>query len=104
MATIEASRHAQYKLVELYAEANAMYARLAAMGDHWHHILAKYLGGPGNGLQSRLPAAYHQFITNAQRVYYGFGQGTRLSPDEWMRMLVEVHTRYPLPLIPGAFR
>jgi len=104
LAVIEASRQAWYKLVDLYSEAEVMYPRMVGMGNAWHHILSKYLGGPASGLQARLPAPYHQFIANAIREIEAYGLGTRLQPDQWLKMLVDVHTRYPLPLLPGAWR
>ena len=61
-----------------------------------HHITPKYLGGPVTGPLSRIPAAYHQLITNAFRNLWPYASGLP-SEEELANIMQQVYTQYPLP-------
>jgi hypothetical protein len=65
-----------------------------------HHFWPLYLGGPPNGQTFRLPAAYHQLITNAFRRRYPYGQG-KPSEKEAREIMMEVYSQYPIPQLIG---
>jgi hypothetical protein len=81
----------------LAREAETLYPKLAAKAPQLHHVIPKYLGGPKDGLLVRLPAAYHQMITNAFRALVPYGQRIQLTVEEVQRILQQVYSKYPLP-------
>ena len=78
------------------ANAAGRWPKLAKKADQWHHIVPKYLGGAKKGLRVRIPAAYHQEITNAFRKAWAYAQG-KPDPEDLQRVLREVHSACPLP-------
>jgi RHS repeat-associated protein len=85
---------AQYdNLVEM---AKQLYPKLANLKDQLHHILPKYLGGDPNGPLCKIPAAYHQMITNAFRNLVPYGGGP-ISPADQQAVMNQVYSQYPLP-------
>ena len=81
------------KVVE---EAKALYPKLAGLKDQLHHICPKFLGGDPNGPLSKIPAAYHQLITNLFRALAPYG-GPTPSPQQTQEIMQKVYTTYPLP-------
>jgi RHS repeat-associated protein len=98
-AIIDITKTAMYDLAILAEEAQVLYPRLANMAAQWHHIIPKYLGGAANGLMVRIPAAYHQLITNAFRAEYAYGQALPTA-ERLMQIVINVYSRYPIPLLP----
>jgi RHS repeat-associated protein len=83
------------KIDRLTAEAEELYPKLAGkLNDH--HIIPKYLGGAKNGATSRIPAAYHQLITNEFRRLAPYGQNAPTG-DALIEVLKAVYSTYPLP-------
>ncbi|HEV2472181.1 MAG TPA: hypothetical protein VGS41_05915, partial [Chthonomonadales bacterium] len=64
-----------------------------------HHITPKYLGGAADGPTVELDAAYHQWITNAFRREFPYGQKPPGAADLG-RIMGNVYRRFPLP--PGT--
>ncbi len=81
------------KIAELTAEAEKLYPKLAGKFQ-LHHIIPKYLGGTADGTLSRIPAAYHQRITNAFRELAPYGQKFNGSLE---KLLETIYKRFPLP-------
>jgi YD repeat-containing protein len=77
------------------AEAEEKYPGKAGKFEN-HHIEPKYLGGAASGPTVRIPAAYHQAITNEFRALAPYGQ-PRLPPGELGRIMNMVYGKYPLP-------
>jgi RHS repeat-associated protein len=83
------------RIDRLTAEAEDLYPKLAGkLNDH--HIIPKYLGGAKNGATSRIPAAYHQLITNEFRRLAPYGQKLPTG-DALIEVLKAVYSTYPLP-------
>jgi RHS repeat-associated protein len=82
----------------LIAAAEKQYPTKAGHWE-WHHYIPIYLGGDPQGTQYQIPAAYHQYITNEFRKWWGYGKG---KPDlAYLRyILVQVYEKYPIP--PGS--
>ena len=55
------------------AEAERLYPGKVGQYEE-HHFWPRYLGGPANGKSFRLPASYHQLITNAFREQHPYGR------------------------------
>jgi RHS repeat-associated protein len=66
------------------------------VGFELHHIIPKYLGGAVNGLKARIPAAYHQLITNEFRHLWPYGSGVP-SAEKLGQILKAVYSKLPLP-------
>jgi hypothetical protein len=66
----------------------------------WHHFWPRYLGGPADGPRYRLPAGYHQLITNAFREKHGYGvpPPSRARAEE---IMMEVYAQFPIPQLIG---
>ena len=77
--------------------AKAKYPRKASRTDECHHNCPKYLGGDPNGPTTRIPAAYHQEITNAFRRAWDYGSGKVPSAAQLDEILRYVYSRFPLP-------
>jgi RHS repeat-associated protein len=80
----------------LTADAEKAYPKLAGKLQD-HHIIPQYLGGAKDGATSRIPAAYHQLITNEFRALAPYGQKIQRSAEEVGRILQQVYSKYPLP-------
>jgi hypothetical protein len=65
-----------------------------------HHFFPVYLGGQENGPTYRLPAAYHQLVTNAFRRLHPYG---RPKPQAWevQSFMLQVYSEYPIPQLVG---
>jgi hypothetical protein len=90
-------------LRERYARATAEAERLypGKVGRYeWHHFWPMYLGGPADGPRFRLPAGYHQLITNAFRDQYAYGR-PKPSPEDARIIMMEVYSQYPIPQLIG---
>ena len=79
---------------KLAKEAEALYPKLAAKADQLHHITPKYLGGAAVGPLVKLPAAYHQLITNAFRSEWAYGQG-KPSAAQLQQIMATVKAKLP---------
>jgi len=84
------------KVETLTADAEKAYPKLAGKFQE-HHIIPKYLGGAKDGETVRLPAAYHQLITNEFRKLAPYGQSIERSAQEVGNILQQVYSTYPLP-------
>jgi hypothetical protein len=63
---------------------------------HNHHIIPKFLGGDPNGESVRIPAAYHQQITNLFReLGGGYGRPTA-DPTDIPDIIEEVYRQFPI--------
>ena len=91
------------KIKRLVAEANRAFPKKAARPDEWHHIHPKYLGGPASGRQVRIPAAYHQRITNAFREAAPYGRA-RPAASQVKRIMNDVYRKYPISGFPQRGR
>ena len=80
---------------KLFKEAEKEYPKKAGKLED-HHVDPKYMGGPKNGITSKIPAPYHQKITNAFRDLHKYGKG-KLSQDERNRIMKKVYSKLPLP-------
>jgi len=83
-------------LKKLYKQAEKEFPKKVGKPDELHHVAPKYLGGPSNGELVKIPAAYHQKITNAFRAIRGYGKGP-VSDAERSRIMAEVYKKLPLP-------
>ena len=79
----------------LMEEAQQAYPKKT--GWEWHHIWPKYIGGPGDGPRVHLPAAYHQWVTNAFRRAWAYGQGIWPNAQELAEIMAQVYGEFPLP-------
>ncbi|MGA8035562.1 MAG: RHS repeat-associated core domain-containing protein [Candidatus Acidiferrales bacterium] len=81
---------------EVTAEAEKLYPKLAGKFQN-HHIEPKYLGGAADGATARIPAAYHQLITNEFRALAPYGQQIQRTAEEVASIMKAVYSKYPLP-------
>jgi RHS repeat-associated protein len=81
--------------LNLIEEAAAAYPKKS--GIEWHHYIPLYLGGPKSGRMVELPAAYHQYITNAFRKYWEYGQGEFPNPATLRQIMDKVYRQFPIP-------
>jgi YD repeat-containing protein len=102
IAEQNAAESAGFKTVDEYrafqaanAEAAARYPSKVGRFDD-HHVDPKYLGGAANGRVVRIPAPYHQLITNEFRSLAPYGSGARV-PGELGRIIDLVYGKYPIP-------
>ncbi len=65
-----------------------------------HHFWPLYLGGPKDGQTYRLPADYHQLVTNAFRGRHPYGQPAP-SPERARDIMMKVYSEYPIPQLIG---
>jgi RHS repeat-associated protein len=75
--------------------AKELYPKLAKIPDQLHHVIPKYLGGDPDGALARIPAAYHQLITNYFRQLWPYGQAAP-SEDQLNQMLDKVYAKLPI--------
>jgi hypothetical protein len=86
---------------KLKAEAEQRYPDKRGKYEE-HHFFPVYLGGKENGPTYRLPAAYHQFLTNAFRQRWPYGGGRRKpEPEEAQRIMLKVYSELPIPQLIG---
>jgi len=85
------------KIEKLTGEANELYPKLAEKADQLHHVIPKYLGGAPDGELAKIPAAYHQLITNAFRTLAPYGQAVSRTAEEVTNIVKQVYSMYPLP-------
>jgi RHS repeat-associated protein len=84
-------------LASAYREAEEVYPKLAGKTWQLHHLIPKYLGGAEDGVRSRIPAAYHQLITNAFRELAPYGQRIKPTAEALADIMKQVYTQFPLP-------
>jgi RHS repeat-associated protein len=84
------------KIGTITADAEKLYPKLAGKFQE-HHIIPQYLGGAKDGATARIPAAYHQLITNEFRALAPYGQKIQRTAEEVGRILQQVYSKYPLP-------
>jgi hypothetical protein len=58
--------------------------------------MPKFAGGPANGTQYEINAAYHQVITNEFRQQLGYGKGP-YDPVKVYEVMLQVYENYPIP-------
>jgi len=94
---------AEHLLRERYwkwkAEAERLYPGKVGLYEE-HHFWPQYLGGPPNGKTFRVPAPYHQLITNAFREQHPYGRPTP-SVEEAQGIMLKVYSKYPIPQLIG---
>jgi hypothetical protein len=84
---------------ELQEFAEGLYPKLVDKAAQLHHIIPKYLGGPTSALNDlvvRIPAAYHQLITNGFRDAWPYGQGVAPSAEQLNEILTTIYTNFPI--------
>lgn len=96
-AAIEQTLRERY--VRAKAEAEAKYPGKVGLYQ-WHHFWPRYLGGPADGPMFRLPAGYHQLITNAFREQYAYGR-PRPNAEDAQAIMMKVYAQYPIPQLIG---
>ena len=84
-------------VVNLIKLAEKKYPKYAGQ-YHNHHIIPVFLGGSPFGPTIRIPAAYHQLITNEFRSYgFGYNRGKGMPKHEdLLRIIKEVYSKYPI--------
>jgi hypothetical protein len=65
-----------------------------------HHFFPVYLGGKADGVTYRVPAAYHQLITNAFREKRPYGLG-KPPAQEAQNIMLKVYSEFPIPQLIG---
>ncbi|WNG52087.1 hypothetical protein F0U60_54260 [Archangium minus] len=65
-----------------------------------HHFWPRYLGGGADGPTYRLPAPYHQLLTNAFRARWAYGRHTP-TPEEARQIMMKVYAELPIPQLIG---
>ncbi|HEV2473451.1 MAG TPA: hypothetical protein VGS41_12335, partial [Chthonomonadales bacterium] len=83
---------------DLVEQAKQAYPNKADF-EEFHHITPQYLGGARNGPTIQINAAYHQWITNAFRAEWSYGQALP-EAGRLREILNSVYEQYPLP--PGV--
>ena len=84
------------KIAQLTTDAEKLYPKLAGKLQD-HHVIPQYLGGAKDGATARIPAAYHQLITNEFRKLAPYGQSIQRGAAEVGRIVQEVYSKFPLP-------
>ena len=84
---------------KLKAEAEQRYPDKVGLYQE-HHFWPRYLGGPATGKTFRVPAPYHQLITNAFREKHPYGL-PRPSEARAKQIMLEVYLEYPIPQLIG---
>ena len=85
------------KIEKLTSKAKELYPKLAEKAAQLHHVIPKYLGGAKDGALVKIPAAYHQLITNAFRTLAPYGKGISRTAEEVTNIVKQVYSKYPLP-------
>lgn len=80
-------------------EAQAHYPN--STGYQEHHFVPLYLGGTSGGVTYRLPAAYHQAITQEFRRLWPYGQRDKPNPAQLLEIMIKVYSKYPIPHLVG---
>jgi hypothetical protein len=83
----------------LKAEAERLYPGKVGQYEE-HHVWPLYLGGLPDGPKFRVPAPYHQFITNAFRRQWNYGKG-KPNEQEAKQIMLKVYSEYPIPQMIG---
>ena len=65
-----------------------------------HHFFPVYLGGKVDGVTYRVPAPYHQLITNAFREKRPYGLG-KPPAQEAQNIMLKVYSEFPIPQLIG---
>jgi len=65
-----------------------------------HHFFPVYLGGKADGVTYRVPAPYHQLITNAFREKRPYGLGAPPA-QEAQNIMLKVYSEFPIPQLIG---
>jgi hypothetical protein len=81
------------------AEAERLYPGKVGLYQE-HHFWPIFLGGLRNGKTFRLPAPYHQLITNAFREEHPYGRPPP-GVEEARRIMLKVYSKYPIPQLIG---
>ncbi len=95
----EEARHRYFQKLK---EAQARYPK--HHGYHQHHVIPKFLGGKSSGETVRLPAAYHEAITQAFRREWSYSQsasGKKPDSSKLLEILTTVYSEYPIPQLIG---
>jgi RHS repeat-associated protein len=79
---------------ELLKHATDLYPKKCGKFE-WHHIIPRYVGGAKDGLMVKIPAEYHQLITNAWRETVKYGSGPQ-SQEVIRNALQQIHNILPL--------
>ena len=82
------------RLPNLVSSAAKRFPRLR--GWHCHHIWPRYMRGSADFPQVRLPASYHQLITNAFRAEVAYGTGRGLTAARIQQVMRSVYRQYPI--------
>jgi hypothetical protein len=88
-------RTQQERYWRLKSQAEQLYPEKVGRYEE-HHFWPLYLGGPRDGTAYRIPAAYHQLLTNAFRLQYPYGQ-PRPSEQQARDIMLKVYSEYPIP-------
>lgn len=88
-------RAQQERYWRLKAEAEKSYPEKVGRYEA-HHLWPLYMGGPPNGATYRIPAPYHQLLTNAFRHKWPYGQD-RPNEQKARQILLEVYSEFPIP-------
>jgi hypothetical protein len=80
-------------------EAERLYPGKVGLYEQ-HHFWPRYLGGPPDGQTFRLPAPYHQLITNAFRRRWSYGN-EKPSEAQAKDIMLKVYSEYPIPQLIG---
>jgi hypothetical protein len=96
-AALETTLRAQYW--RLKAEAERLYPDKVGRFEE-HHFWPRYLGGPKNGRTFKLPAPYHQLITNAFRQRWEYGRSPP-DPQVAQQIMMKVYADHPIPQLIG---
>jgi hypothetical protein len=99
-AESEALEHSlRNRYLSLKAEAEQRYPDKRGKYEE-HHFFPLYLGGKADGPKYRVPAAYHQLLTNAFRRLHPYGSP---KPQEWeaRSFMLKVYSEYPIPQLVG---
>jgi hypothetical protein len=67
---------------------------MAQKADQLHHVIPN-LGGDPNGLLARIPAAYHQFISNEFRQLWPYGADAT-SAEQLNQILDKAYSKLPI--------
>jgi hypothetical protein len=83
----------------LKAEAERLYPGKVGQYEE-HHVWPIYLGGREDGPRYRVPAPYHQLITNAFRQRWSYGRDKPNEQDA-KEIMMKVYSEYPIPQLIG---
>jgi hypothetical protein len=79
---------------DLTAQADERYPKKKGKCEN-HHIVPEYLGGPKNGPTIRIPAPYHQLITNQFEQTWSWRSGMP-NDQQLVTVLRKVYDKYPI--------